>query len=951
MYLLNLARSLLSRFGVTLDQADLDQAIDAASEAAAMLPPRHELLAGAESTLSVALRIRGERSSHVADLDAAVAAGRRAAGAGRSRDPRRHEHIMALSLALLARFQRTGDLADADAAIEAARGAAAIARDPAVHGAILTNLSSAFTARFEQTRDLADAAAAIEAGRAAVRATPPDHPRYPLYLSNLGGPLRARYEQVGELADLDEAIDSVRAARSCAASGHPMLAAIEANLASLLYDRFRAAGEVADLDAAVTASRAAVSLAVARRTEYPAAALTGLCAALHARFQRTGQAADVDEAITAGQKAVDGLPPGHPLRAYALHACSLAYAARYHRRPEDHDDLAKAIEAAEAAVATAPPGHPNLVGYLSNLGSCRWARYTATADRRDRDAAFGLWRDAAATRSGPASHRVQVATLLSSVAAEDGATAEAEDGYAQAIALLPLEAWHGLSQRARQQHLTRRPGLASDAAACAITAGHPEHAVTLLEQGRSVLWAQALQLRGDLDDLRRAHPGLARRLDTARAVLDPPADPDPAAADLVPGRERRDEARIRAAAEWDEAIAAVRADPRFASFLQPPPFAELAGGIGPGPVAVVNVSRYRCDALIVTPDGVRVVPLPALTREAAAGTAERYHRAMAEITGSDGWTPAASQVIDEVLGWLWDTVAEPVLNALACTAPPADEGPWPRVWWCPTGPLTALPLHAAGHHPAAGATQAGAAVIDRVVSSYTPTLRSLHRARGTPAPRQQPRVLLVAMPQTPGLPPGASLPGARQEASVVATVFPGSLTVRTGQAATCARVLADLDGHAFAHFACHGGVDLARPEESGLFLTDGRLTIAALSQHELPPTAAHLAYLSACSTGFAGDVLPDEAITIAAALQLAGFRHVVATFWAISDQLAPRVAEEFYRQLAAAAPQSPDNPPSPDDPQSPDGLPAAQALHAAIQRQRRRQRPPAQWAPFFHSGP
>jgi hypothetical protein len=130
-----------------------------------------------------------------------------------------------------------------------------------------------------------------------------------------------------------------------------MQAAIEANLASLLHDRFRVVGELADLDAAVTAGRAAVRLAVARRTEYPAAALTGLCAILLARFQQTGQAADVDEAITAGQKALEGLPPDHPLRAYALHACSLAYAARYQRRSPELSDLAKAIDAGEAAVA------------------------------------------------------------------------------------------------------------------------------------------------------------------------------------------------------------------------------------------------------------------------------------------------------------------------------------------------------------------------------------------------------------------------------------------------------------------------------------------------------------------------------------------------------------------------------------------------------------------------
>ena len=53
----------------------------------------------------------------------------------------------------------------------------------------------------------------------------------------------------------------------------------------------------------------------------------------------------------------------------------------------------------------------------------------------------------------------------------------------------------------------------------------------------------------------------------------------------------------------------------------------------------------------------------------------------------------------DVLDWLWDAVAEPVLAVLGRTGPPSDGEPGPRVWWCPTGPLTVLPIHAAGHHP------------------------------------------------------------------------------------------------------------------------------------------------------------------------------------------------------------------------------------------------------------
>jgi hypothetical protein len=80
----------------------------------------------------------------------------------------------------------------------------------------------------------------------------------------------------------------------------------------------------------------------------------------------------------------------------------------------------------------------------------------------------------------------------------------------------------------------------------------------------------------------------------------------------------------------------------------------------------------------------------------------------------------------DVLAWIWDTITGPILDHLGHTHPVEEGRRWPRIWWSPTGPLTVLPLHAAGHH-----VDDGRAVLDRVVSSYTPTVRMLTRARTT----------------------------------------------------------------------------------------------------------------------------------------------------------------------------------------------------------------------------
>ncbi|MEV0231903.1 CHAT domain-containing protein [Nonomuraea sp. NPDC050786] len=80
-------------------------------------------------------------------------------------------------------------------------------------------------------------------------------------------------------------------------------------------------------------------------------------------------------------------------------------------------------------------------------------------------------------------------------------------------------------------------------------------------------------------------------------------------------------------------------------------------------------------------------------------------------------------------------MTQPVLHALAL---PVGS----RIWWCPTGPLTTLPLHATGRHrPGGTTTWAG----EYVVSSYTPTLQALLRARNTPPAPPSATTLVTAL--------------------------------------------------------------------------------------------------------------------------------------------------------------------------------------------------------------
>ncbi len=708
------------------------------------------------------------------------------------------------------------------------------------------------------------------------------------------------------------------------------------------------AGDTADLDAAIEAGQQAVSVTSAGHAALPRR-LSNLSLALRARFERAGDSADLDAALTAIRDAVAATPPGPPALPAILSNLGGALQTRF-ERAGDTADLDAAIEAGQQAVTLTPPGHPSLPGRLSNLGNALRTRYGRAGDTADLDAAIGCWRDASAVPAGPPGIRLSAARNWGSAAAAAGRTGDAAEGYAAAVRLLPTVAWHGLDRRTREEQLAQLAGLAADAAARAVLDGRPGLAVELLEQGRSVLWNQALSLRSDLSRLAEEAPELAERLDSIRLILDSPlpettpAPPEPGpGGDPFPGLARQHEdaadLRRRKAREWDDTLAQVRALPGFGHFLAAAPYPELVAAAG-GPVVIVNASSYGCHALITEAGTTqpRVVTLPGLSMAAAI---ENANTMLAALTG--GATPGRPLLEREkdrhamldVLDWLWDVIASPVLTTLGHTGAPAAGQPWPRIWWCPTGPLTVLPIHAAGHHPRHRTTASHGAetVPDRIISSYTPTLTALARSR-QPAPAGPVRHLTIGMPETPGLP---ALPAVPDELRILATHFPPGKTNRqlSGPKATRSAAMDAIAVCSWLHLACHASQQHADPDRSGFALWDGTLTITDLAF--LPAANRDLAFLSASATAAGNIRHPDEAIHPAAALQFLGYRHIIATMWTIADQSASLVADAFYARLKQD-----------DWSRNPR---AAEALHHAI-RALRQANPtnPLLWAQYIHLG-
>ncbi|MFE3188016.1 tetratricopeptide repeat protein [Nocardia sp. NPDC059240] len=911
----NMLRRLFERTGVP---ADLDEAIQLARQAADATPDDHPKLADRCDSLGALLHRRFERTGALADLDEAIRKGRQAMDATPADHPSRAAKQAGLANTLALRSERTGASADLDEAIVLGR----LAVDATPTGnprraEYLSNLANMFESRFLRTGASEDLDAAIHRGRRAVEAIPADHPDKAVVLATLANTLKSRFERTGALADLDEAIQKGRQAMDATPADHPSRAAMLSGLANASRIRFERTGTHPDLDEAVQLVRKAVD---ATPADHPDRAkyLSNLAITLQVRFKRTGTPAELDEAIEKARQAVDATLDDHLSRASYLSNLAAMLQVRFEQAARQ-TDLDEAMRIARYLAGPTLAEHPGRAAMLVNLGNALRLRYEQTGASSDRDEAIDNFESAVKADTIAPSTRIRIARAAGKLAAESH-PARAAGLLASGVRLLPRVALRELTRTDQQYALGGYAGLAADAAAMALSDPttsedeRPGIALQLLEAGRALLLGQALHLRSDITDLAEEHPQLTDRFLLLRDLLDrtsdsPAADPSTQGfgASVLPEDRLRD--RHELAREFEDVLAQIRS--YKSTFALPPSLDELHAEASKGPVVVFNVSAYRSDAVLVTSAGISAVALPNLGMDVVLDRVGTFLRALSvTVDGASTLVEqrAAQQQMSGVLEWLWDNAAGPVLDALGYFSPPAPGCSWPRVWWIPGGPLSVLPIHAAGHH-ADGVDAVRRTVMDRVISSYTPTIAALRHAR---RPRQAHdvslRALIVAMPTTPDGP--ASLHGVSDEVFKVAGHLPDSIVLTepdptvptvTDRLPTKANVLNLLPDCAIAHFACHGTIDAADPSRSQLILHDHAsdpLTVAALASIHLD--RAQLAYLSACETALAiNRRLLDEAITLAAAFQLAGYPNVIGTLWATNDRVSVQIADSFYTALTA----------------------------------------------------
>lgn len=328
--------------------------------------------------------------------------------------------------------------------------------------------------------------------------------------------------------------------------------------------------------------------------------------------------------------------------------------------------------------------------------------------------------------------------------------------------------------------------------------------------------------------------------------------------------------------EFDMLLAEVRNIPKFERFLLGPSESELKASAAQGPIVLFNVSELRSDAFLVQKDSIRSIPLPLLKySELETYTTNFINAPRTHLR--------ANREVKKVLEWLWDAAVGPILEELGFIKTPGEGELWPRVWWVPCGLLSLLPIHAAGHHDIE--TSNPETAIDRIISSYTPTIKVMDYARerraGTSGQRFQ-KAVIVGMPETPD---HETLPFVTKEIQGLNMLLsPASrMQITSIKRPTRSNVLSMLRDCQIAHFSCHGYSDSKDPSQSKLLLNDWRtspLTVSDLTALNI--RSSELAFLSACHTASGRNIsLLDESINLSTAVQLAGYPSVIGTLWQV----------------------------------------------------------------------
>jgi CHAT domain-containing protein len=433
------------------------------------------------------------------------------------------------------------------------------------------------------------------------------------------------------------------------------------------------------------------------------------------------------------------------------------------------------------------------------------------------------------------------------------------------------EIWLGLWQR-----------LTPNAALALVLTGEKERAVEVLDRGRRSFLTEGL--RDDHHERReilRTNPGLAARLDSARAQLRAAVvlstSQEGTSASQAPAESR---SLVHAARDR---VAAIEAEIRhiYPTYGQPWSYARIAEATNGQPLVYIAACESSGLLVRIDPHTKHIsVELPGdLRHELLVAPLARYLQATestnAPAPQSPTGTPAPGWrgVLEATADWLGKTVRQPLLNIAKGTT---------SLRVVVVGDLGLFPLHLARSPDAFSAT-GYRYLLDDLSLSLLPSASFLPRGSPSGEPGRVPSATIIQARDP-------SLDGPDREVNAIATTLGVALSAERASRESVMRALSDTE---MAHVACHGIADVLHPLDSALLIGDSeRITVRDLLAS--PGFTPGLVVMSACQSATSGAQLPDEAVSLPTALLQAGAGAAIGSLWAVPDAPTALLMARFY---------------------------------------------------------
>lgn len=654
-YLANLSTCLEGQYSNSGDIKLLNLAILYQNYAINSLSSDNPNIASIYSNYGTFLRERGEHLNNVQDI---VDAAKNIQKAIRIFTKKESVHDMPGLLAALANlgntfqtlYKSTGKLDDIHNMIKCYESALDLTPNQNIQRASnLNGYANAMLLHYNHLGDLEDLDKAIQYSAEAIKYTPDSHPSKSIYLSVFVSVLQASYNHSRDLNTLDKAIETQQKilALSNKQSDQSTLRTKLGNLFSTKYST-SVEMDLKDLNLALQNYEFAVHLTKEHEFLKRFVCLNNYGIALRQKFEVSSDVQDLEKGITTLEQAIECIDDG-PDKARAY--CNLAdMHLKYYEHFKDEEHRSKAMEL------------------------CRNVTLESSASLFTKFGASQTWITAAAWSNNGPMMQAAVTTMVN---------------------LLSQLAWPGQSLASQINVLKIARQCACDAAAIAINFKDIDSALAWLEQGRTLAWNQILQIRSPFDDLKKENPELAEKIislsqelevsDNMKQVkvLDP----------ILSVEKSSNLSRNALALERHTLLEQARMIPGFEGLMKTKEYSEFGVVSHDGPVIVINVSRYRCDAVIMTAHTTPVnLPLKEFSFEQAKELQKKMIKALRSSkslqrhadsnneetsnAGSDNEEntrfkkrkPSKREAIDadfrEILQELYIKVVEPILNIL-----------------------------------------------------------------------------------------------------------------------------------------------------------------------------------------------------------------------------------------------------------------------------------------------